>query len=143
MKGYLFDCMSIVKQGKMFPLACMSFVFNQGCQKNNLVNTKSLEGISENKDISISEAYLKRNELDQKPVRLRGFLHSVNGHLYLMESTDSQRKINIPDHPFLLEHNSWSREVVLTGKYQLSGNLSSDIVSPVSQIEITNPNNRR
>ena len=137
--------MSFIKAAKRFLVMYTAICINQGCRRNENIGSTEIDDnvLKIEESHSISEAYLKRNEIDQRSVRLHGFLHSVNGHLYLMESPDSKIKIDIPEYPFLLEDKSWSREVVITGKYQLSGNLSSDIVSPISKIEISNPNNIR
>lgn len=86
---------------------------------------------------TVEEAYVRENEINQEVVRVKGYLRSEANSVYLIGSPWSEKKLVIPDFPFMVERCSWSRRLIVTGKYQMSGEVMIDnALSPISMIEV-------
>lgn len=91
--------------------------------------------------LSIKEARSMRREIDNEKVTVKGrIFKDESGWFWLVESADVTPKnslaIHLADWPFGASNNSWSRTVLVTGKYgALDANVGFDVISPIQLIE--------
>ena len=86
---------------------------------------------------TIEETYVRQNEIDQTIVSVEGYLRSESGTLYLIPDPWPKKKLVLPDFPFEIESGSRSRHLIITGRYQVSGEMMIDnALSPIADIKV-------
>ena len=91
--------------------------------------------------LTIKAARERRRAIDNQKVTIMGCIYRDDSeHHWLVESADASPAnslaLRIPDWPFASAANSWSRTVLLKGKYGvLDTNLGFDLMSPIEVIE--------